>query len=167
MRRALLLAILVLCLITVFTTFAHATQKGSKAKNFTLKDLNGNEVSLAQYKGKPVVLNFWATWCPPCRNEMPEFNQMDKQFKETGEAVLLTVNMTDGRRETKEKVEKFMEKNKFDMTVLLDTESEAAQLYKIRYLPTTYIINSKGVVTGTLTGGTNKAAVLKMLKGAK
>jgi peroxiredoxin len=130
-------------------------------------DLDGNEVSLKQFEGKPVVLNFWATWCPPCRNEMPEFNELDKQFKKTNEAVLLMINMTDGRRDTKENVEKFMKRNNFDMKVLLDTEGNAAQLYNIRYLPTTYIINSKGVVSGTLTGGTDKANVLKMLKGIK
>ena len=77
------------------------------------------------------------------------------------------INMTDGRRDTKENVEKFMKRNNFDMKVLLDTEGNAAQLYNIRYLPTTYIINSKGVVSGTLTGGTDKANVLKMLKGIK
>jgi len=167
MRKALFLAIMVLCTIAIFATFAHATQKGSKASNFTLMDLDGNEVSLKQFEGKPVVLNFWATWCPPCRNEMPEFNELDKQFKKTNEAVLLMINMTDGRRDTKENVEKFMKRNNFDMKVLLDTEGNAAQLYNIRYLPTTYIINSKGVVSGTLTGGTDKANVLKMLKGIK
>lgn len=167
MRKALFLATMVLCTIAIFATFAHATQKGSKASNFTLMDLDGNEVSLKQFEGKPVVLNFWATWCPPCRNEMPEFSELDKQFKKTNEAVLLMVNMTDGRRDTKENVEKFMKRNNFDMKVLLDTEGDAAQLYNIRYLPTTYIINSKGVVSGTLTGGTDKANVLKMLKGIK
>ena len=167
MRKALFLATMVFCITVTFATLAHATQKGSKASNFTLMDLEGNEVSLKQFEGKPVVLNFWATWCPPCRNEMPEFNELDKQFKETKEAVLLMVNMTDGRRETKATVQNFIKKNKFGMKVLLDTEGTASQLYNIRYLPTTYIINSKGVVSATLTGGTDRATVLKMLKGIK
>ena len=77
------------------------------------------------------------------------------------------VHMTDGRRETKATVQNFIRKNKFGMKVLLDTEGTASQLYNIRYLPTTYIINSKGVVSATLTGGTDKATVLKMLKGIK
>lgn len=110
MRKALFLATMVFCITVTFATLAHATQKGSKASNFTLMDLEGNEVSLKQFEGKPVVLNFWATWCPPCRNEMPEFNELDKQFKETKEAVLLMVNMTDGRRETKATVQNFIKK---------------------------------------------------------
>ena len=167
MRKILILATITLLLISVFATFAYATQNGTKAKNFTLKDLNGKAVSLEQYEGKIVVLNFWATWCPPCRNEMPEFDELDKEFKKSGAAVMLAVNMTDGRRETKKTVEDFMKNNKLDMRVLLDTEGAAAGAYGVRYLPTTYVINTKGVITGTLVGGTTMANVLKLVKAAK
>ena len=92
---------------------------------------------------------------------------MDKEFKKSGEAVLLAVNMTDGRRETKKKVEKFIAEQKYGMKILLDTEGKAADIFGIRYLPTTYVIDGDGIVTGQLVGGTTKAAVMKLVKEAK
>lgn len=150
-----------------FVASAYALDNGTKAQNFKLTDLQGNTVSLSDYKGKVVVLNFWASWCPPCKAEMPEFNDMDKEFKKSGEAVLLAVNMTDGRRETKKKVEKFIAEQKYGMKILLDTEGKAADIFGIRYLPTTYVIDGDGIVTGQLVGGTTKAAVMKLVKEAK
>ena len=79
------------------------------------------------------MLNFWATWCPPCRGEMPEFDELDKEFKKTGEAVLLAVNLTDGRRETPERVAKFLKETGYTMTVLLDEKQEAASFFGVRY----------------------------------
>ena len=76
-----LLLFLALTVASVFATSAFALGSGSQVENFTLKDLSGKSVSLNQFKGKVVVLNFWASWCPPCRNEMPEFNEMSKEFK--------------------------------------------------------------------------------------
>ena len=96
MYKKFLLLFLALTVASVFATSAFALGSGSQVENFTLKDLSGKSVSLNQFKGKVVVLNFWTSWCPPCRNEMPEFNEMSKEFKKSGDAVLLAVN-TDGR----------------------------------------------------------------------
>ncbi len=150
-----------------FVASAYALDNGAKAQNFKLTDLQGKTVSLSDYKGKIVVLNFWASWCPPCKAEMPEFDEMDKEFKKSGEAVLLAVNMTDGRRETKKKVEKFIAEQKYGMRVLLDEGGKAADIFSIRYLPTTYVIDADGVVAGQLVGGTTKAAVMKLVREAK
>ena len=76
MYKKFLLLFLALTVASVFATSAFALGSGSQVENFTLKDLSGKSVSLNQFKGKVVVLNFWASWCPPCRNEMPEFNEM-------------------------------------------------------------------------------------------
>lgn len=167
MRKAKLAVLMAMAAILIFSATAFALDNGTKAKNFALKDLQGKTVTLDQFKGKVVVLNFWASWCPPCRGEMPEFSEMDKEFKKSGEAVLLTVNMTDGQRETKSKVLKFIADNKYTMTVLLDEKGEAAAAYDVRYLPTTCVIDGSGVVKGQLIGGTTKDAVLKLVRGAK
>lgn len=167
MRKAKFAALLALAVILAFGTAAFAMDNGVKAKNFTLKDLQGKSVTLDQFKGRTVVLNFWATWCPPCRGEMPEFNDLDKEFRHSGEAVLLAVNMTDGRRETKSKVAKFIADQKYGMTILLDEKGEAATAYGVQYLPTTFVIDGRGVVRGQLIGGTTKDAVLKLVRGAK
>ena len=150
-----------------FVASAYALDNGSKVPNFTLTDLSGKNVSLSDYKGKVVVLNFWASWCPPCKAEMPEFNEMDREFKKSGDTVLLAINMTDGRRETKKKVETFISEQKYKMRVLLDSEGKASNLFDIRYLPTTYLIDAEGTVTGQLVGGTTKNAVMKLVKEAK
>ena len=150
-----------------FVASAYALDNGSKVPNFTLTDLSGKNVSLSDYKGKVVVLNFWASWCPPCKAEMPEFNEVDREFKKSGDTVLLAINMTDGRRETKKKVETFISEQKYKMRVLLDSEGKASNLFDIRYLPTTYVIDAEGTVTGQLVGGTTKNAVMKLVKEAK
>ena len=150
-----------------FVASAYALDNGSKVPNFTLTDLSGKNVSLSDYKGKVVVLNFWASWCPPCKAEMPEFNEMDREFKKSGDTVLLAINMTDGRRETKKKVETFISEQKYKMRVLLDSEGKASNLFDIRYLPTAYVIDAEGTVTGQLVGGTTKNAVMKLVKEAK
>ena len=167
MRKARLAALMAMAALLILSAAAFALDNGAKAKSFTLKDLQDRTVTLGQFKGKVVVLNFWASWCPPCRAEMPEFNEMDKEFKKSGEAVLLAVNMTDGQRETKSKAAKFVSDNKYGMTVLLDEKGEAASAYDVRYLPTTYVIDGSGVVKGQLIGGTTKDAVMKLVRGAK
>lgn len=118
-----------------------------KAPDFTALDSEGNEVKLSELIGKPIVLNFWASWCPPCKAEMPEFN---KVYEEMGEEVtFLMVDMVDGQRETMEKGQKHIEKNGFTFPVYYDTKQEAAYLYGVSSIPTTYFIDKEGnVVTG-------------------
>lgn len=163
-----ILAILAAAAMTmIFQASAFALADGTQVKDFTLKDLAGKSVSLSEYKGKIVVLNFWATWCPPCRQEMPEFNELSKEFARDGKAVLLAVNMTDGRRDTKSKVADFIKANKYTMPVLLDENQSLANYFGVRYIPSTYIINASGKLTGQIQGGTTKAAVMKLVNEAK
>lgn len=140
---------------------------GEKVPDFALPGLNGKTVALSDFKGQKVILNFWATWCPPCRQEMPEFNELNAELKQSGEAVLLAVNLTDGRRETKSKVTEFLKSNKYDLQVLLDTQSEAADIFSIRGIPTTIVIDSEGVMRGQIIGATTKAAVLNIVRNVK
>lgn len=119
------------------------------APDFAMEDAEGNIVRLSDFAGKPVVLNFWASWCPPCRAEMPEF---DAVWKEMGDdVVFLMVNATDGQRETKEKGMQFIADKGFSFPVYYDTTQEAAYVYGISSLPTTAFIDANGsFVTGYL-----------------
>ncbi|MEG1604283.1 MAG: TlpA disulfide reductase family protein [Cloacibacillus sp.] len=167
MKKKFMVIALAAAITAIFAASAFALSNGAQVKNFTLKDTEGHSVSLEQFRGKVVVLNFWATWCPPCRNEMPEFNEMNKEFKKSGRAVLLAINMTDGQRDTPEKAAKFMKDNKYTMTTLLDTEQTLADYFSIRYIPSTYVINAQGKLVGQIQGGTTKAAVMKLVDEAK
>lgn len=146
---------------------AQALEAGAKIPNFTLLNMQDEKVSLADFKGQIVILNFWATWCPPCRQEMPEFNKMDEELKKSGAAVLLTINLTDGRRETKSKVSQFMATNKYGFRVLLDTEGKAANIFSISGIPTTIIVDRNGVLHKQILGATTKDKVMAIVKSVK
>src|SRR5665647_176349 len=111
-----------------------ATKNGNKkqiAPEIVLNDLQGQTVKLSDYNGKVIILNFWASWCPPCKAEMPELNQTATELANGQEAVLLAVNLTDGVRETVDKARKYINDNNYSMQVLLDNEGKAANAYKI------------------------------------
>lgn len=117
------------------------------APDFTVLDYEGNEVRLSDYFGKPIVLNFWASWCPPCKAEMPHFNKVYLETRD--DVVFFMLNMTDGQRETIGIAKNYIESNGFDFPVFFDTDSSAAMVYHITSIPTTYFIDSEGyVVTG-------------------
>ena len=120
-----------------------------KAPNFTMTDNDGNEVKLSDIiaRGKPVVLNFWASWCPPCKEEMPDF---DKVYAELGEEIeFMMVDLTDGQRETVTHGQDYIKEQGFTFPVYFDTLQEGANTYGIRSIPTTLFIDKDGyVVTG-------------------
>lgn len=146
---------------------AQALEAGAKVPSFALPDMKGEKVSLDDFKGQIVILNFWATWCPPCRQEMPEFNKMDAELKKSGEAVFLAINLTDGRRETKSKVSQFMASNKYGFRVLLDSEGDAADIFSIRGIPTTVVIDRSGVIREQIVGATTRDRVMSVVKSIK
>ena len=115
--------------------------------DFTLQDLDGNKVSLKDYRGKALMLNFWATWCPPCRREMPS---MEKLYSiiDKDKIDILAVNI----QEKKNTVSDFISKNNYTFPVLVDEEGKAASIYQIRSIPTTFIIDKKGYLRAMLTG---------------
>lgn len=120
---------------------------GQKAPNFELTSLSGETFKLSDYKGQMVMLNFWASWCPPCRVEMPHMETYYQQFKEEHNIEILAVNMTTLERGSEEKVPEFVDKHGLTFPVLMDKKGEVKDLYDVMIYPTTYIINAKGIVT--------------------
>ena len=112
------------------------------APDFTVYDKDGNEVHLSDFAGKPIVLNFWASWCSPCKSEMPDFNQAYLDYGE--EVSFLMVNTTDGNRETVESASAFIEEQGYEFPVFYDTGYDAALTYGAYALPTTYFIDAEG-----------------------
>src|SRR5690625_7077187 len=113
--------------------------KGQKAPDFELSTLDGETVKLSDFRGQKVLLNFWATWCPPCRKEMPD---MEKLHNNT-DVKILAVNLT-GTESGLDEVKSFIDKLKLTFTVPLDEESEIANQYEVVAYPTTYMIDSNG-----------------------
>jgi len=126
------------------------------APDFTVYDADGNEVHLSDYVGKPIVLNFWASWCGPCQMEMPDFHE---KYLELGEEVnFLMINMTTGR-ETQESAMAFIEENEYTFPVFYDTESSAAMTYSAYSLPTTFFIDAEGYAIAQATGAIDAATL--------
>jgi thiol-disulfide isomerase/thioredoxin len=121
-----------------------------KAPDFSMTDIEGTRISLSGLiaNGKPIVLNFWASWCPPCKVEMPEF---DKAYKEIGgEVQFIMLDLSDGQRETVQKGAQYVKEQGFSFPVYFDTAQEGAFTYGIRAIPTTLFIDKDGyIVTGT------------------
>lgn len=112
------------------------------APDFTVYDAEGNEVNLSDLYGKPLVINFWATWCGFCQMHMPLFQQA---YEEYGDEInFVMVNMTDGQRDTVEKASGYIAENGYTFPVYYDTDMDAAATYGVRSLPITYFADSDG-----------------------
>lgn len=132
------------------------------APSFTLKDLDGNEVSLEDYKGKKILLNFWASWCPPCRAEMPDMQSFYQKYKDKGYTVI-AVNMA-GTEKNSQDAPAFIEKHKLTFPVLLDEKGSIGALYNVISLPTSYFIDSDGVIRNKVTGPMSEEQMVKEMK---
>lgn len=117
------------------------------AKDFELMNLKGEKVSLSDYKGQKIFLNFWASWCGPCREEMPDLNSFYESHKDEN-FVIIAVNVG----EDKEIAESFMTDNGYTMPVLLDETTDVAAEYLVRGIPTTLVINESFEVIHRVSG---------------
>lgn len=124
------------------------------AINFTVENAAGEEVSLYSFVGKPIVLNFWASWCGPCKMELPDFQSAYEAYGEDVEFML--VNLTDGMQETKETAAAFMESEGYTLPVYYDTKQEAAYGYQVYSIPVTYLIDANGEVVAKASGMIDK-----------
>ncbi len=156
--KILLTVCIVFCAVTLsavlFNDYAEGTNPygsgrmiGQPAPDLSLKDLSGNEVSIASFKGKTVLLNFWATWCPYCRKERAELNTLHNEYKDRG---LVIVSISIDR--SLEKLKLYMNEMPAEFIVLSDTKGSSAGSYEIMGLPTSYMIDSEGIVRHKYTG---------------
>ncbi len=121
-----------------------ATESASTAPDFTVYDIDGNPVKLSDFRGQPVILNFWASWCGPCKAEMPDF---EEAFLHYGDQIaFVTVNLTDGRNETVETASSFIAQQGYTFPVYYDTELQATYAYGINAIPATYFIDAEGSI---------------------
>jgi len=120
---------------------------GKAAPDFELQNLDGQSISLSDLKGKPVLVNFWATWCTPCVSEMPYIQEIHEDWSDRG-LMVLAINMG----ESSSKVEQFLQKHNLSLPVLLDTKQVVARRYGIRAIPTTFFIDKDGIVRNKVIG---------------
>ena len=128
---------------------------GKAAPNFELQNLDGQLISLSSLKGKPVLGNFWATWCGPCGSEMPYLQEIHEDWSDSG-LMVLAINTGDSASEA----EQFLQDHNLSLPVLLDTKNVVAPKYGIRYIPTTFFIDKDGIVRNKVIGAfPSKAAI--------
>ncbi|MFO8035217.1 MAG: TlpA disulfide reductase family protein [Anaerolineales bacterium] len=125
-------------------------REGFSAPDFTLDQLGGGEVTLSDLRGNVVVINLWATWCPPCRAEMPAIQEVYQQHRDQG-LVVLAVNTTYQDDEAEAKA--FVKEYGLDFPVLFDRTGDVSRLYQLRGLPSTYFVDRDGVIQSVVVGG--------------
>ncbi|MDA3129861.1 peroxiredoxin family protein [Aliibacillus thermotolerans] len=123
---------------------------GNKAPDFQLDTLSGDSVKLSDFRGHRVMINFWATWCPPCRAEMPDM----EKFHQDKDIVILAVNLTNSESSV-EDIENFADEYKLTFPVLMDPNLDVANLYAIQPIPTTYMVDSNGLISYKAYGAMN------------
>lgn len=158
MKRILLLIVVGLFLLPTCYVLAGTSRPeaepvsgvtvGGVAPDVSLKTLDGKTVSLSEYRGKVVVLNFWATWCPPCRAEMPSMDRLNKAMLGL-DFVMLAVNVEEDGAQV---VGEFLQRNPHSFSVLLDSEAKAQYAYGVFRFPETFIINKDGVILNHILG---------------
>lgn len=129
------------------------------AIDFTLKDQYGNTHSLSDYKGKTIFLNFWATWCPPCRAEMPDIQKIYETYDTEGDDALIVLGVAGpgyGNEKSEEGIKEFLDENGYTYPVLMDTTGELFSAYGIYSYPTTFMIDRDGNVFGYASGQLNE-----------
>lgn len=136
-------------------TESTGTESAQPAPDFTVYDGEGNAIKLSDFIGKPVVLNFWASWCGPCRNEMPYFEEAWGEFG--NDVRFLMVNLDSNRTDA----ETFLEENSYSFTVYYDSIGAASNTYGVKYIPTTFFIDGAGNLVSYATGGISKEVLLK------
>src|SRR5690625_1110658 len=135
-------------------------ERGNIAPDFELETLEGEKVKLSDYRGEKVLLNFWATWCGPCRAEMPD---MEKFHQEDDDVVILAVNLTE-TEQSSTGVDKFLEELGITFTILSDKNTVVSNIYQAQALPTSYLINSDGTIHNIAVGPLNYEAMVKEFK---
>lgn len=138
---------------------------GNPAPDFQLQSLDGETISLSELRGRPVLLNFWATWCGPCRHEMPFLQEVSEDELWRGQGlVILAVNLN----EPATKVREFVEFYGLTFPVLLDSQGQVGMLYNAQYIPMTYFVDNGGIIRNIKRGAfTNRSDIDRFLMKAE
>ncbi len=150
----ILLAVALLGLLAVQActpSSASAVSVGEPAPDFTLVDLDGNQVSLSDFRGKTVFVNFWTQWCPPCRAEMPEMEAFYQEYKDKG-VVVIGVDI----KETREEVLQYVQEGGYSWTFVLDTIGDVTANYEVTAIPTSFFIDREGIIQAVHIGAMTK-----------
>ena len=142
-------------------------EKLTPAVDFNLTDQYGNTHTLSQYKGKTIFLNFWGTWCPPCRAEMPDIQKLYEEFDQEGEDALVILGVAApnlGKEKSEDGIKTFLEENGYTYPVLMDTEAGLFQTYGIISFPTTIMIDRDGNLFGYATGQLNEETMRSIIQ---
>ncbi len=147
-----------------------ATDKApaKQTEDFTVYDSDMNEVKLSEHFGKPIIINFWASWCYPCKSELPAFDTMHDKYGD--EVVFLMINLTDGQRETVSGIKNFIADNGYTFPVYYDIEYDASNAYGVYSIPETVFINADGSLYDIRVGAMNEVTLetyIKKLLGGK
>lgn len=125
--------------------------------DFTIYDSDMNKVKLSDYFGKPIVVNFWASWCGPCKSELPAFSDAYEKYKD--DVVFLMVNLPDGYSDSQKSIEKFVSENGYAFPVYYDFDNDASTVYGVNSIPETLFINADGTLYDTQIGAMNATAL--------
>jgi len=125
-------------------------REGFLAPDFTLDTLDGKKVALSELRGKIVIINLWATWCPPCRAEMPALENAYEQYKDS-EVIVLGLNVTN--QDSEKDIPPFVKEFGLTFPILLDRDGSVSTLYQLKALPTTYFVNREGIIRTVVIGG--------------
>ncbi|HEU5140864.1 MAG TPA: TlpA disulfide reductase family protein [Bacillales bacterium] len=134
---------------------------GSEAPNFTLPSLDGKSYSFSEAKGKPIVLNFWNSWCGPCKKETPELVKLYNQHK--GQFRMIGINIT-ANSDTVGAVKLFVQDYNMTYPVLLDKKGKVSSRYRVHSIPTTYLIDENGVIVAKFVGYQGNGALTRKIE---
>ncbi|AMA73239.1 TlpA disulfide reductase family protein [Aneurinibacillus thermoaerophilus] len=140
-------------------------QEGKKAPDFTLETLDGKTMHLSDLRGKIVILNIWATWCPPCREEIPDMVKFYRAYKEKN-VEILAVNLTETESSVPN-VKRFAQGMNMQFPVLLDRKSHVADMYQVTIVPTSFIIDADGIIRQHVMGPMTYSTMEKFIENIK
>lgn len=167
-RKYMYIAILFLGLAWIFVSadrsgtstsgLIPAPQQGFLAPDFELQTTTGETIKLSDFRGQAVLVNLWATWCPPCRAEMPAIEKIHNEYKDDG-LVVLAVNMT--YQDTQSNIAPFVAEYGLTFPILLDPSGSVGTAYQLRSLPSSFFIDRDGIITEVVIGGPMAEALLR------